>query len=102
MAKDDSFLYSGITSVSNEPKTPREIQRKEHEEIRIKLKPAYDVVIELLAVEKKALYDMRTLIFDTKTSEDEIRIERLLRMRHEALINKLELKLKTAMKEPKK
>lgn len=103
MARDDSILYSGITSASSEPKTPREVQRQEKENARIKLKPAVDEVLALLEAEKAKLFDIRYMFFDEKTPEDEIRIEKILRQRHERLINLLEQKIKSIMTvKPKK
>lgn len=96
--RNDSYLYTGVTSLSNEPRTPRELQRQSKEIARQKLKPAADQLLEFLEVEKNALYDMRSLIVNTKTTDDEIRIERLLRQRHEILITKLEQKIKTIMR----
>ena len=101
--RNDSFLNTGMTSSSTEPKTPREKQVKAKEEARLKLKPAADVVLELLAKEKSKLYDIRYMFFDEATPEDEIRIEKMLRVRHEALINLLETKLKNILADkPKK
>ncbi|MCA9312887.1 hypothetical protein KDA08_01005 [Candidatus Saccharibacteria bacterium] len=95
--RNDSYLYTGITSASNEPKTPRELQKESKEEAKRKLKPAADIVLELLMKEREGLYDIRNVYFDTKTSDDELRVERIVRIRHEALIIALESKIKTIM-----
>lgn len=99
--RNDAYLYSGINSLSNEPRTPRELQKESKVIARQKLKPAADLLLDYLAQEKEALYDMRSLICDTKTTEDELRIERILRVRQEQLIVRLESKIKTIMAEKK-
>lgn len=95
---DDSFMYSGMTSASTEPKTPRQIQKEEKEKDYYKLKPAAEVVLALLKTEKEKLYDLRTLLIDANTSDEEVKIERIVRQRLEALITKLESKVENTLK----
>lgn len=98
MSKDDGFLYTGINSASSEDLTPREAQREEKEQAKRKLKPSADVILDLLAKERHALYDVRTLLIDSKTTDEEIKIERLLRRRHEKTLIRLETKIKSILK----
>lgn len=93
--RDDSFLYSGITSVST--RTPREAQREKKEQDRQKLKPAADVVLELIAKERANVTDIKTLILDRKTTEQEINTELLARKLYLGYLNSLEVKVKGIM-----
>jgi hypothetical protein len=99
MSKDDSFLYSGLTSASSDKATPREIQREEKESQRIKLKPAAEVVLELLETERNKLYDIRRIFIDRKTTDEEVKIERIVRERQALLISALEVKVRNILKE---
>lgn len=99
MSKDDSFLYTGITSSSDKEPTLRELQREEKEQQRIKLKPAGDVILELLESERQKLYDIRRIFIDRKTPDEEVKIERIVRERQALLIASLEVKLRNILKE---
>ena len=98
MVRDDSLLYSGVTS-SSENLTPREVQREDKEKNRIKLKPAADVILELLETERNKLYDIRRIFIDRKTTDEEVKIERLVRERQAILIANLEVKVRNILKE---
>lgn len=97
---DDSILYTGITSASSDKApTPREIQREAKESARIKLKPAAEVVLELLEKERSKLYDIRRIFIDRKTTDEEVKIERIVRERQALLISALEVQVRNILKE---
>lgn len=98
MVRDDSLLYSGVTS-SSENLTPREVQRETKNQQRDKLKPAADVILELLEAERNKLYDIRRIFIDRKTTDEEVKIERIVRERQAILISNLEVKVRTILKE---
>lgn len=97
---DDSILYTGITSASaDKAPTPREVQREAKETARIKLKPAAEVVLELLEKERTKLYDIRRIFIDRKTTDEEVKIERIVRERQALLISALEVQVRNILKE---
>lgn len=97
---DDSILYTGITSASSDKApTPRELQREAKESARIKLKPAAEVVLELLEKERTKLYDIRRIFIDRKTTDEEVKIERIVRERQALLISALEVQVRNILKE---
>ncbi len=95
---DDSFMYSGMTSASTEPKTPRQIQKEEKEKDYYKLKPAAEVVLELINKERDAVTDVRTIILDRTTTSEEINTELLARKLYLSHLNTLESKVKNILK----
>lgn len=100
MSKDDSFLYTGITSASSDKApTPREVQREEKESARIKLKPAAEVVLAELAKERERVIDLRSIVLDRTTSEGEINTELLARKLYLNYLNSLEAKVNNILKE---
>lgn len=101
MSRDNSFLYSGVNSVSSEPKTPREAQRKASEEAYYKLKPAYDVVQEQLKKEIDNITDLRTFVIDRTTTEQEVNTELLARKLYLSYLNGLSAKLNNIMAKKK-
>lgn len=103
--RTDEQLYTGITSLSSaKPPTKEEVERLEEKTAaRIKLKPAAEVVLALLDTEKTAIYDMRTFFVDRKTTDEEVKIERLVREKYLKTLVRLETKVKQilAVKPPK-
>lgn len=100
MSRDDSILYTGLTSA--EPRTPREAQRKAKEEAYYKLKPGYQFVLDELAKEKEVVTDIRSLILDRATTEQEVNTELLARKLYLGYLNSLEAKIANIMKRAKK
>jgi len=99
--RDDSLLYTGITSVSNEPHTPRQLQKESKRQARQKLKPAAEVVLELIAKEVKNVADIRSLIVDRKSTEQEVNTELVARKYYLGYLNSLEAKINRIVKESK-
>ena len=99
--KDDSFLYTGINSLSNEPRTPRELQKESKVQARQKLKPGAKVLLELIDKEKTNVTDIRSLIVSRKDTEAEVNTELLARKLYLGYLNGLEAKVKTIMKDEK-
>jgi len=95
MVRDDSFLYTGVTSLSNEPRTPRQLQKESKVIAKQKLKPAADVVLEAIAKERDAITDIRTMILDRKSTEQEVNTELLARKLYLGYLNTLEHKIKS-------
>lgn len=93
MSRDNSDLYSGITSASV-PQTPRAAQKEADERAYHKLKPAAEVVLALIAKEQEAITDIRSLVIDRTTSEQEINTELLARKLYLGHLNSLESKIK--------
>lgn len=104
MSRSDEILYTGITSVSsNAELTPRLAQREQKEKDRLKLKPAADVVLEALAKERANITDIRSLIVDRTTTEQELNTELIARKLYLGYLNVLETKIKNimAIKQPR-
>ena len=98
MSRDNSDLYSGMTSASSERlPTPREEQREQKEKDRQKLKPAADVVLELIGKERSNVTDIRSLVIKPETTADEARIELRARELYLGYLNSLEVKVKGIM-----
>ena len=96
--RDDSLLYSGVTSATADKKlTAREEQRDKREQDYAKLKPAAEVVLDLIAQEKAKVLDLRDLVVDQQEPEDGYRVELLVRKRYLAKLNALETQVKTTL-----
>ena len=95
MARDDSFLYTGITSLSSEPRTPRQLQKESKVIAKQKLKPAAEVVLEAIAKERDAITDIRTIILDRKSTDTEVNTELIARKLYLSYLNGLEHKIKS-------
>lgn len=101
--RNDAYLYTGVTSVSNEPKAPRELQKESKEEAKRKLKPAAEVVLEAIEKERQVICDIRTFVLDRKTTEQEVNTDLLARKKYLDYLNQLEQKINTIMADkPKK
>ena len=94
--RDDSILYTGVTSATNKP-TARQIQVEEKEQAQPKLKPAAAVVLELLDKERQNVLDLRSLVIDRTTPEQEVNTELLARKLYLDYLNSLENKVKSIM-----
>jgi hypothetical protein len=94
MSRDDSILYTGVTSA--EPKTPREAQRKAKEEAYLKLKPGYVFVLDELKKEKEAVIDLRSFVVGD--SEEVVRDDLRARKLYLGYLNALEAKITQIMK----
>ena len=98
MSRDDSVLYSGVTSASSGRKpTARQAQREKKEQDQTRLLPAADVVLELIATELTNVADIRSLIIDRKDTEQEVNTELLARKLYLGYLNSLESKIKSIM-----
>ena len=95
MARDDSFLYTGVTSLSAEPRTPRQLQKESKVIAKQKLKPAADVVLEAISKERDAITDIRTMILDRTSTDTEINTELIARKLYLGYLNGLEHKIKS-------
>jgi len=105
VSRDDSILYTGVTSVSAEREpTPREVQSEAKEKARLKLKPAAELILAEIANEKASVTDIRTFVLDRTSTGQEVNTELLARKLYLGYLNGLEAKIKNAIrtKEPKK
>ena len=101
--RNDSFLNTGMTSSSTEPKTPREKQVKEKEEARLKLKPAADVVLEAIDIEKIKVTNLNSLPPVSDMSVESIKHELMARQLYLSYLSSLETKIKGILADkPKK
>lgn len=101
MSRDDSYLYSGMTSASSEPLSPRLKQREEKEHVRQKMKPATQIVLAAIDKERQAVTDVRSYVLEGKT-EESLLAEMQARRLYIGYLNGLEAKIKNITKEPKK
>lgn len=87
---NDSFLYTGITSASQEPtKTIREKQRNEKIRQRQLLQPqGVEIVLAKLRVDRETEL-LRSFNFTPKTDLEEVKIELILRDRKIEYLNTL-------------
>jgi len=97
----DEFLYTGISSASSEPRTPRQEQAESKEQARQKLKPGAQVLLELLEKERVKVTDIKSLVLDRTSTEKEVNTELIARKLYLGYLNSLESKIKTIMKEKK-
>lgn len=104
MARDDSLLYTGITSASEPKLTPRKAQAEQKEKTRRNLKPAVEEILDLIGVERADIVNLKSFVLDRTTPEEEIKVELLARKMYHGYLNSLEAKVKNimAVKEPKK
>jgi hypothetical protein len=102
VSRDNSFLYSGITSVTSEPMTARELQKFEKEHVKQKLKPATAIVLDAIQKERDMIVDLRSLVIDRTSTEQEVNTDLLARKLYLGYLNGLEMKIKQIVKEPKK
>lgn len=98
MARDDSILYSGMTSA--EPKTPREAQRKASHEAYQKLKPGAQVLIDEIVKEKEAIVDLRSFVIGE--TEEIVRDDLRARKLYLGYLNSLEAKYRHILKQGEK
>jgi hypothetical protein len=98
--RDDSFLYTGMTSATADHKpTPRELQREQKEQDRLKLKgDAAEVVLEAIAKERDNVTDIRSFIVDRKDTPEDINVELRARKLYLGYLNTLEVKIKGIVK----
>lgn len=102
MLRDDSFLYSGVTSATAEPKpTPRQIQREVTEQQRIKLKPAAEIVLAEIEKERQSVLDLRSFILEPSASEESVLVEIKARKNYLAYLNTLKTKIEAITKDKK-
>ena len=73
MSRDDSLLYTGVTSVSKPKETPRQIQAEENEQKHRKLKLASEVVFPELEKERVAIASLMGTLIHTEMSEQDIK-----------------------------
>lgn len=100
--RNDSVLYSGITSASNEPRTPREEQKEAKEEARIKLKPAKDLVLQAIEKELTKVTDLRSLYNELKLTPEQLSIEIKSRQLYMSYLNSLKTIIERTLEEKKK
>jgi hypothetical protein len=98
-SRDDSILYSGITSAT-EKVTPRQEQREQTEQQARKIKLASEVVLEELSKEKANITDLRSFVIDRTSTEQEVNTELIARKLYLGYINSLEAKIKQLVKKP--
>jgi len=91
--RDDSFLYTGVTSATDRKPTPRQIQRDVTESQRLKLKDAYEPVLADITAEKQNVTDIRTFVLDRDTTEQEVNTELLARKLYLGYLNGLEARI---------
>jgi hypothetical protein len=102
VSRDDSILYTGVTSVSNEREpTPREVQAEAKEKARIKLKPAAELILAEIASEKAKVTDISTFVIDRKSTQEEVNVELYARRLYLNYLNGLEFKIGNAIKTKK-
>lgn len=95
---NDSFLNTGMTSASSEPKTPREAQAEAKEQDRQKLKPAAQVVLDAIELERSKVTDIRSFI-DASADTETIKHELMARQLYLSYLNSLEAKIKNILAE---
>jgi hypothetical protein len=98
VSRDNSDLYSGITSVSSEPRTPREVQKAASEKAFYDLKPGVKFIQAAIAQEKENVLDIRSFVLDRTSTEQEVNTELLARKLYLGYLNSLEAKIKQIMK----
>lgn len=75
----DEILHTGMTSAS------RAVRLKANEEKidkQVKLKPSAKVVLEAIETEKQNILNLRSLIFDMGTEEEDLKSELLARKKY--------------------
>lgn len=87
----DEILHTGMTSAS------RAVRLKANEEKidkQVKLKPAAKVVMEQIEIEKERILNLRSLILDNATKEEDIKSELLARKKYFDYLVRLEATMK--------
>lgn len=105
MSRDDSLLYTGMTSASFQKAQEKKKERQsERTEERAKLQPAAEIVFSELAKDKAMLGEVLLSLVDPDTPDNQVK-EHLNAVRmHRGWIADLEarLKLKLRLQKPKK
>ena len=96
MGRDDSILYTGVTSATHKP-TARQLQVEKKEQAQPVLKPAADIVLELIGKERQGVLDLRSFVIDRATPEKEVNTELIARKLYLGYLNSLEVKIKGIM-----
>lgn len=97
-SRDTSDLYTGATSATTGRKpTLREVQVEKKEQDYNKLKPAADVVLELIEEERKNVLDLRSFVLDRISTEQEVNTELLARKLYLGKLNSFEAKIKNTL-----
>lgn len=101
MKRNDSILYTGATSASNEPRTPRQEQKIAKQEARIKLKPAKDLVLQAIDRELNKVHDIRSITAELKLKPEELYTELKARQLYSSYLNSFKSIVELTLKEPK-
>ncbi len=96
MARDDSLLYTGATSASF--KSRKEEVHQEKIEKKGVITPAAKIVFDLIEKEKVNVCDIRSLIVDRTTAEDDVKAELLARKLYTTYLSELRNKLKIILR----
>jgi hypothetical protein len=96
MARDDSLLYTGATSASF--KSRKEDIHQEKIEKKGAITPAAKVVLDFIEQEKVNVCDIRSLVLDRTTDEEDIKAELLARKLYTAYLSELQNKLKIILR----
>lgn len=101
--RDDSLLYSGLTSASVRDRAEaREEKKREREHVRVKLTPAQEIINPIIENEKLLALDLRGFVFNESTPEVDIKAEMLAHKLNYQFIIRFQSRVNIALREPKK
>lgn len=99
--RDDSFLYSGLTSASTRANAAkREESKKNREHQRTVLTPAAELLVEQIEKERQKTTDISNLIMDPTSTEDNIKALLLAKKMHLEFLSNLQSVLQNVLREP--
>lgn len=95
--RNDSYLYTGMTSSRPNSESPREKQKRAKEESRAKLGSAAEEVIKIIDTERSKVADIRSLTNELKLKPEELYLELKARNIYLSYLNTLEAKIRQIM-----
>lgn len=101
-SRDDSTLYSGITSASLRDRTAlREEKKRERESLRTKVSPAQEIITGVIEEEKLQALDLRGFVFNEVTPEADVKAELLAHKLNYEFIVRFQQRINLLLREPK-
>lgn len=100
MARDDSSLYSGITSVSaGVVREKRAEVKQDSKEVMSKLKPALELITKLIDKEKSKIRNIEYFDVENIVLDEVYKAELMARKKYMGYLSKLQVRVDKAFKE---
>lgn len=102
MPRDDSILYTGVSSASSRANAEkRKEMRREKSQERGKLLPVAELINKIIEKEKKDVCDVRSFVISEATPEESIKADLLARKLNLEFIERFHGKINNLLREPR-